>query len=139
MNYIVNSLAAYEVHVARYYFRRGAYVAAANRAQQAVQEFQQSPATEEALFIMAQSYDKLGLIELRDDAERVLKQELPEQRVRRAHGPPEDAVVAALVSTARAGYRRRLVAAASSPSQASASASSSTRVIGGSAASRRRP
>ena len=36
MNYIVNSLAAYEVHVARYYFRRGAYVAAANRAQQAV-------------------------------------------------------------------------------------------------------
>ena len=41
MNYIVNSLAAYEVHVARYYFRRGAYVAAANRAQQAVQEFQQ--------------------------------------------------------------------------------------------------
>ena len=36
MNYIVNSLAAYEVHVARYYLRRGAYVAAANRAQQAV-------------------------------------------------------------------------------------------------------
>ena len=61
MNYIVNSLAAYEVHVARYYFSRGAYVAAANRAQQAVQEFQQSPATEEALFIMVQSYDRLGL------------------------------------------------------------------------------
>ena len=49
MNYIVNSLAAYEVHVARYYLRRGAYVAAANRAQQAVQEFQRSPSTEEAL------------------------------------------------------------------------------------------
>src|SRR5258706_11872176 len=47
MNYIVNSLAAYEVHVARYYFRRGAYVAAANRAQQAVQEFQTSPSAEE--------------------------------------------------------------------------------------------
>ena len=45
MNYIVNSLAAYEVHVARYYFRRGAYVAAVNRAQQTVQEFQQSPST----------------------------------------------------------------------------------------------
>ena len=40
MNYIVNSLAAYEVHVARYYYSRGAYVAAVNRAQQAVQEFQ---------------------------------------------------------------------------------------------------
>ena len=77
MNYIVNSLASYEVHVARYYFRRGAYVAAANRAQQTVQEFQQSPAAEEALFIMAQSYDRLGLVELRDDAERVLKKNFP--------------------------------------------------------------
>ena len=77
MNYIVNSLAAYEVHVARYYFRRGAYVAAANRAQQAVQEFQQSPSAEEALFIMVQSYDRLGLIELRDDADRVLRKNFP--------------------------------------------------------------
>ncbi|MEP6738869.1 MAG: outer membrane protein assembly factor BamD [Caldimonas sp.] len=77
MNYIVNSLAAYEVHVARYYFRRGAYVAAANRAQQAVQEFQLSPSTEEALLIMAQSYDRLGLDQLRDDAARVLKQNYP--------------------------------------------------------------
>jgi len=78
MSYIVNSLAAYEVHVARYYYRRGAYVAAANRAQQTVQEFQQSPATEEALFIMAQSYDKLGLTDLRDDADRVLRKNFPD-------------------------------------------------------------
>jgi outer membrane protein assembly factor BamD len=77
MNYIVNSLAAYEVHVARYYLRRGAYVAAANRAQQAVQEFQRSPSTEEALIILAQSYDRLGLVDLRDDAERVLKTNFP--------------------------------------------------------------
>lgn len=77
MNYIVNSLAAYEVHVARYYFRRGAYVAAANRAQQAVQEYQQSPSSEEALFIMVSSYDRLGLNELRDDAQRVLKRSFP--------------------------------------------------------------
>ena len=77
MNYIVNSLAGYEVHVARYYYRRGAYVAAANRAQQAVQDFQQSPATEEALFIMSLSYDKLGLPSLRDDAQRVLRQNYP--------------------------------------------------------------
>jgi outer membrane protein assembly factor BamD len=77
MNYIVNSLAAYEVHVARYYFRRGAYVAAANRAQQTVQEFQFSPSTEEALFIMVQSYEKLGLNELRDDADRVLHKNYP--------------------------------------------------------------
>ena len=77
MNYIVNSLAAYEVHVARYYFRRGAYVAAANRAKQTVVEFQQSPSAEEALFLMAQSYDRLGLVDLRNDAERVLKQNYP--------------------------------------------------------------
>lgn len=77
MNYIVTSLAAYEVHVARYYFRRGAYVAAANRAQQAVAEFQQAPALEEALHIMAQSYDKLQLVELRDAALRVLRANYP--------------------------------------------------------------
>lgn len=78
MNYIVNTLAAYEVHVARYYFKRGAFVAAASRAQQAVQEFQDSPSTEEALSIMALSYDKLGLNELRDDTQRILKKNFPQ-------------------------------------------------------------
>ncbi len=77
MNYIVNALAAYEVHVARYYFRRGAYVAAANRAQVVVSDFQNSPSAEEALFLMVQSYDKLGLNELRDDADRVLRKSFP--------------------------------------------------------------
>jgi outer membrane protein assembly factor BamD len=77
MDYIVNALAEYEVHVARYYFRRGAFVAAANRAQQALLEFQQAPANEEALFIMAASYQQLGLEQLRSDAERVLKQNFP--------------------------------------------------------------
>lgn len=77
MNFIVNSLASYEVHVARYYFRRGAYVAAASRAQAAVAEYQQSPAAEEALYLMAQSYDKLQLTTLRDDADRVLRKNYP--------------------------------------------------------------
>ncbi len=77
MRYIVNSLAAYEVHVARYYYRRGAYLAAVNRAQQTLQEFQQAPAAEEALSIMVQSYDRLGLPQLRDDAARVLRQNFP--------------------------------------------------------------
>jgi len=81
MNYIVNSLAAYEVHVARYYLRRGAFVAAANRAQQAVQEFQSSPSTEEALVILAQSYDRLGLTQLRDDTERVLRANFPDSSI----------------------------------------------------------
>ena len=78
MVFIVNSLAAYEVHVARYYYRRGAYVAAANRAQQAVREYQQSPAVEEALGLIVQSYGKLGLSQLRDDAERVLRKNFPD-------------------------------------------------------------
>jgi outer membrane protein assembly factor BamD len=78
MNYILNSLAEYEVHVARYYYRRGAYVAAANRAQQAVAEFPQAPATEEALYLMMASYDKLDLKPLRDAAERVLRQNHPQ-------------------------------------------------------------
>ena len=80
MDYIVNALAQYELHVARYYYRRGAYVAAANRAQQTLREYQQTPSIEEALYILAQSYDKLGLTQLRDDADRVLKQNYPESR-----------------------------------------------------------
>jgi len=80
MNHVINSLAAGEVHVARYYLRRGAYLAAANRAQQAVKEYRQSPAIEEALYIMAQSYAQLGLTQLRDDALRVLKQSFPQSR-----------------------------------------------------------
>jgi outer membrane protein assembly factor BamD len=81
MNFIVNSLAQYEVSVARYYFRRGAYVAAANRAQLAVQEYQQSPVVEEALHLLALSYDRLGLPELRDDALRVLRLNFPQSTI----------------------------------------------------------
>jgi outer membrane protein assembly factor BamD len=78
MNHVVNSLASGEVHVARYYLRRGAFLAAANRAQQAVKDYRQSPSVEEALYIMAESYNQLGLVQLRDDALRVLKQSFPE-------------------------------------------------------------
>jgi outer membrane protein assembly factor BamD len=77
MDYIVNTLAEYEVHVARYYYKRGAYLAAVNRAKQAVAEFEQSPATEEALYIMFISYDKLELTDLRDAAGRVLRKNFP--------------------------------------------------------------
>jgi outer membrane protein assembly factor BamD len=77
MNYIVNSLAQSEVHVARYYFTRGAYVAAINRAQYAVTEFPNVPATEEALSLMVKSYDALAMPQLRDDALRVLELNYP--------------------------------------------------------------
>ena len=80
MDYIANTLAQYEVHVARYYLRRGAYVAAANRAQQMVREFPQSPATEEALAIMIDSYERLELPVLREGAQRVMQLNFPESR-----------------------------------------------------------
>lgn len=77
MTYIVNSLAQYEVHVARYYYDRGAYVAAIARAQRAVADYDAVPATEEALYILVKSYDALGLTQLRDDARRVLDKNYP--------------------------------------------------------------
>ena len=78
MNYVVNSLAQYEVHVARYYYQRGAYLAAINRAQLALADYREVPALEEALYIMVQSYDKLGMNDLRDDAKRVLISNYPQ-------------------------------------------------------------
>ncbi len=78
MTYIVNSLAQYEVHVARYYFDRAAYVAAINRAQIAVSDYQGVPALEEALFIMVKSYDALDMPQLRDDTQRVLLKNYPQ-------------------------------------------------------------
>ena len=92
MTYIVNSLAQYEVHVARYYFQRGAYVAAISRAQNALTDYQGVPALEEALFILVRSYDALGLEQLRDDTKRVLATNYPNSEYltrgfRSAQGP----------------------------------------------------
>ncbi|MBI3228968.1 MAG: outer membrane protein assembly factor BamD [Burkholderiales bacterium] len=81
MKYLVNAMAQYEVHVARYYYRRGAYLSAVNRAQTAVKEYNGSPAVEEALWIMAESYDKMGLPDLRDDTLRVFKQNFPNSKL----------------------------------------------------------
>ncbi len=78
MTYIVNSLAQYEVHVARYYYTRGAYVAAVNRAQAALTDYTDAPALEEALFIILRSYDALGMTQLRDDARRVMQSSYPQ-------------------------------------------------------------
>jgi outer membrane protein assembly factor BamD len=78
MTYIVNSLAQYEVHVARYYYSRGAYVAAINRAQNALADYQDVPAVEEALFILLRSYEALGLTQLRDDTRRVMEKTYPQ-------------------------------------------------------------
>lgn len=77
MAFLVNSMARNEVHVARYYYRRGAYVAAVARAQAAIQNYPQAPIIEEAMFIMIKGYDALGLNDLRDDTERVMKTNFP--------------------------------------------------------------
>ncbi|MGZ3181636.1 MAG: outer membrane protein assembly factor BamD [Telluria sp.] len=80
MKYLVNAMASYEVHVANYYYRRGAYLAALNRAQGAVTDYQDAPAIEEALFIMIRCYDKMGMLDLRDDTQRVFLRNFPNSR-----------------------------------------------------------
>jgi outer membrane protein assembly factor BamD len=77
MSYLVNALAAHEVHVADYYMRRGAYVAAINRAQACVKTYPEAPANERALAVLIDAYGRLGITELRDDATRVLKKNFP--------------------------------------------------------------
>jgi outer membrane protein assembly factor BamD len=80
MRYLINALAGYEVHVARYYYTRGAYVAAVNRAQATLINYPKTPANEDALVLLMESYDKLGMIQLRDDTHRVLKETFPNGR-----------------------------------------------------------
>ncbi|SDH49114.1 outer membrane protein assembly factor BamD [Propionivibrio dicarboxylicus] len=77
MKYLVNALATLEVHVARYYMKRTAYLAAVNRAQYALKNYPDAPATEEALFIMIKAYDEMGVNDLRDDAERIMRKNYP--------------------------------------------------------------
>jgi outer membrane protein assembly factor BamD len=72
MQYLLNTLAGSDIHVASYYLRRGAYVAAANRAKQVLIDYPETPQTREALQIMVQAYDAMGMKTLRDDAQRVL-------------------------------------------------------------------
>ncbi len=80
MEYLTNMLALNEVHVARYYLKRGAPLAAANRAQYAVTTYARAPATEEALAILVQAYDQLGIADLRDDAARIMQKNFPDSR-----------------------------------------------------------
>ncbi len=78
MAYLVNLLSTHEVNVARYYYQRGAYIASSTRAKYALETYPQTPATEEALFLMVKSYDQLGLTTLRDDANSVMLKNFPD-------------------------------------------------------------
>jgi outer membrane protein assembly factor BamD len=77
MEFLRNLLARHEIHVANYYFERGAYLAAANRGRYVVEQYQQTPAVPDALAIMAQGYHLLGLNNLSQDSIAVLQANYP--------------------------------------------------------------
>ena len=81
MRYIVNSLAEGDVAVARFYFHRGAFLASANRAQLVIRDYARAPAVEEALYLLIQSYEKLGMTELVTDATRVFNLNFPNSEI----------------------------------------------------------
>lgn len=76
---IRNSLAKYEVHVAQYYMKRGAYLAAANRGKYVIENYQRTPAVSDALSIMISAYRKLGMNDLANDSQRVLDLNYPDR------------------------------------------------------------
>jgi len=76
--YVRNQLAEYEVNVSRYYIRRGAYLAAANRARQGGEVYPSTPAVIDALIVMHLSYEALGLPQESQDALFVLSENYPE-------------------------------------------------------------
>ena len=78
MIYLKNRLAEYENHVADYYLRRGAYVAAVNRAKTALERYHGADSNARSLEIMANAYDKLGMADLAADARRVLALNYPD-------------------------------------------------------------
>jgi outer membrane protein assembly factor BamD len=80
MRYLINALANNEVRVGEYYLRRRAYVAAVNRAQYVLANYPNTPAVEQALIVMVRAYDAMGLTELRDDANRLLKLNYPDTK-----------------------------------------------------------
>jgi outer membrane protein assembly factor BamD len=77
MQYLLDALAKYDVHVAAYYLRRGAHIAALNRAKEVLTTYPSTPETRDALKIMVQAYDAMGLKTLRDDTQRVLDLNFP--------------------------------------------------------------
>ena len=78
MVHLRNMMARYEINVANYYFRRGAYLAAANRGRYVVENFQRTPAVADGLAVMAQGYILLGMNDIAEDAIAVLAMNYPE-------------------------------------------------------------
>lgn len=78
MRFLKNRLAEYENNVADYYLRRGAYVAAVNRAKSALENYHGADSNDVSLRLLAAAYDELGLVDLADDARRVLALNFPD-------------------------------------------------------------
>jgi outer membrane protein assembly factor BamD len=78
MAYLTEALARHELQVAHYYLLRGAYLAAANRAQDALTHFPNSDVRRDALEVMVEAYDRMGLKDLRDDSKKVLAKNYPQ-------------------------------------------------------------
>jgi outer membrane protein assembly factor BamD len=74
MVFLRNRLAEYENHVAAYYIRRGAYVAAVNRAKYALEHYPEAPQLEKTLQILVTAYEELGMTDLASDTRRVLRE-----------------------------------------------------------------
>jgi outer membrane protein assembly factor BamD len=70
--FLHNQLARYEINVANYYIKRGAYVAAANRAKYVIENYQRTPAAQDALQVLVQAYTEMGMTDLAHDVQRVL-------------------------------------------------------------------
>ena len=78
MIYLRNLLAAYEIHVAHYYLKRQAYVAAANRGRYVVENFQETPSVGDGLAVMVEAYQRLGLNDLAATSLETLKLNYPD-------------------------------------------------------------
>ena len=78
MVYLRNILARHEVHIADYYLRRGAYTAAVNRGSYVLEHFQRSTSVPDALAIMIQGYQMMGMNRLANDTLRVLRENHPD-------------------------------------------------------------
>lgn len=88
MVYLRNNMALHEVNVARWYLRRGAYLAAINRAQNVIKHYQGTDQQRNALQLIITAYDRLGLTDLRDDVIRVMQANFPNADPH-AYQPPE--------------------------------------------------
>jgi len=76
--YLHGVLAKHEINIANYYIKRGAYVAAANRAKYVINNYERTPSSIEALIVMIKAYRHLGLNDLALDAFKILQLNAPE-------------------------------------------------------------